>query len=28
VVPSLYLRFGRHRTPLSRRGADSLPRML
>ena len=28
VVPSLYLRFGRRRTPLSRRGADTLPRML
>jgi CzcA family heavy metal efflux pump len=28
VVPSLYLRFGRRRTPLSRRAADSLPRML
>jgi CzcA family heavy metal efflux pump len=28
VVPSLYLRFGRRRDPLSRRGADSLPRTL
>jgi CzcA family heavy metal efflux pump len=28
VVPSLYLRFGRRRTSLSRRGADRLPRML
>jgi CzcA family heavy metal efflux pump len=28
VVPSLYLRFGRRRTPLARRGADPLPRTL
>src|SRR6266508_1632562 len=28
VVPSLYLRFGRRRGPLSRRSADGLPRTL
>jgi len=28
VVPSLYLRFGRRRDPLSRRGADGVPRTL